>query len=122
MIAFDLDWNHTPEELGRRLNAALPADVAVKYGTGGCEDFHPRFDASAELTGTDHCQPERDPLASVMPGGFGPQVDLELLQKAARLLIGAHDFAAFGIALRAGGSTIRTVLAAGWDLQAGSAV
>ena len=30
VIAFDLDWAHTPEELGNALNAQLTPDVAVR--------------------------------------------------------------------------------------------
>ncbi|MRR32810.1 tRNA pseudouridine(38-40) synthase TruA, partial [bacterium] len=30
VVAFDLEWLHSPDELGRAINAHLPADVAVR--------------------------------------------------------------------------------------------
>jgi len=120
VIAFDLDWTHTPEELGRALNAALPADVAVKAVRVAREDFHPRYDAlSRTYRYRITCQEERDPLSERYAWRIWPGAEPGLLQAAARELIGPHDFAAFGSPLRHGGSTIRTVLAASWEQQAG---
>ncbi len=120
VIAFDLDWNHPPEELGRALNAALPADLAVKAVRLAREDFHPRYDALSRtyryrIIG----QPERDPLSERYAWRIWPALDYGLLQAAARELIGTHDFAAFGSPMRPGGSTIRTVLEASWEQHAG---
>ena len=39
------------------------------------------------------------------------------MQAAARLLHGTHDFAAFGTPPRPGGSTIRTVYSADWQVR-----
>ena len=46
-----------------------------------------------------------------------PPCEVESLQAAARLLPGTHDFAAFGTPPRPGGSTIRTVFQAGWQMR-----
>jgi len=120
VVAFDLDWKHTPEELGRALNAALPADVAVKAVRVVREDFHPRYDAlSRTYRYRITCQPERDPLSERYAWRIWPAVDYGLLQAAAPQLIGTHDFAAFGSPMRPGGSTIRMVLKAFWEQHAG---
>ena len=50
------------------------------------------------------------------PGACGRRWSLRDLQRAARLLIGSHDFGAFGSAARKGGDTRRTVLRIGVDL------
>ncbi|HZW05020.1 MAG TPA: tRNA pseudouridine synthase A, partial [Anaerolineaceae bacterium] len=62
VIAFDLDWTHSPETLGRAMNAFLPSDVAVKAVRATAPDFHPRFDAVARCYHYRiYCQPARDP-------------------------------------------------------------
>lgn len=119
VIAFDLDWEHTPEELGRALNANLPVDVAVRSAQVAAPDFHPRFQAARRTYQYRiYCQPERDPLQERFAWRVWPAVDEQRLHEAARLLPGTHDFAAFGTPPRAGGSTVRTVYQAGWQPQA----
>jgi tRNA pseudouridine38-40 synthase len=120
VIAFDLEWNHSAEELGRALNAYLPDDVAARSVREAAPTFHPRFDAKGR---TYHyriyCGPDRDPLRERFAWRVWPDVDLALLQQAARLLTGIHDFAAFGTPPRPQGSTVREVFRASWEPQAG---
>jgi tRNA pseudouridine38-40 synthase len=52
-----------------------------------------------------------------MSGASGLLSEVERLQAAAHLLHGTHDFAAFGTPPRPGGSTIRTVFQAGWQIE-----
>ena len=120
VIAFDLEWNHSVEELGRALNANLPDDVAVKTVRQVALAFHPRYDAKGR---TYHyriyCEADRDPLRDRFAWRVWPEVNLALLQQAARLLTGSHDFAAFGTPPRPGGTTVREVYRASWEPQAG---
>ncbi len=39
VIAFDLEWAHPPEALGRALNAHLPADIAARDVSSGSSGF-----------------------------------------------------------------------------------
>jgi tRNA pseudouridine38-40 synthase len=120
VFAFDLDWRHSPEALQAALNACLPADVAVQTVRVVRPDFHPRYDALARrYRYRIYCQAARDPMRDRYAWRVWPAVALESLQQVAGLLIGAHDFAAFGTPPRAGGSTMRTVYAADW-VQDGS--
>jgi tRNA pseudouridine38-40 synthase len=120
VIAFDLEWSHSCEELGRALNAHLPADVAVRAVRQVAPDFHPRYDAQGRTYQYRiYCEPDRDPLRDRFAWRVWPDVDLARLQQAARLLIGAHDFAAFGTPPRRGGRTLRDVFQASWEPQAG---
>ncbi|NLG98040.1 MAG: tRNA pseudouridine(38-40) synthase TruA [Chloroflexi bacterium] len=116
VIAFDLEWHHSLQDLGRALNANLPEDVAVKSVELAPADFHPRYDAVSRCY---HYQvlfaPERDPLQGRYTWRVWPPCEVESLQAAARLLHGTHDFAAFGTPPRPGGSTIRTVFQADWQ-------
>jgi tRNA pseudouridine38-40 synthase len=120
VAAFDLEWNHPVEDLGRALNAYLPDDVAVRSVRVAAPDFHPRFDATGRTYQYQiYCQPDRDPLRDRYHWQVWPELDLTLLQRAAPVLVGTHDFAAFGTPPRTGGSTIREVYSAAWELRSG---
>jgi len=116
VIAFDLEWSHGDEDLARAINANLPVDIAVKSVEVAHPEFHPRFDA---ISRTYQYQvlfaTERDPLKDRFAWRTWPPCDGEILAEAASLLIGTHDFAAFGTPPKTGGSTIRTVFFAGWQ-------
>ncbi len=117
VIAFDLDWAHDEDALGRAMNANLPDDVAVKEVEIAPQDFHPRYDAVSrcyqyQLWFTQG----RDPLKDRYAWHTWPPCDLETLRSAAHLLVGTRDFAAFGTPPRPGGSTIRTVFQASWEV------
>jgi tRNA pseudouridine38-40 synthase len=116
VIAFDLDWRHSEQDLLRALNANLPSDVAASCVQAAGEQFHPRFDARARWYRYHlFCQPDRDPLRERYAWRVWPAVELERMQQAAALLPGRHDFSAFGSPVREGGSTVRTVFQAGWQ-------
>ncbi|MEW6180790.1 MAG: tRNA pseudouridine(38-40) synthase TruA [Chloroflexota bacterium] len=116
VIAFDMDWRHTPQQLLKALNASLPEDVAASRVQIVRDDFHPRYDALArQYLYRLYCQEERDPLRERFQWRVWPPVQGELLHQTAGLLPGEHDFAAFGSPLRPGGSTIRTVYRAEWQ-------
>jgi len=116
VVAFDLEWAHKPEELCAALNANLPEDIAAKAARVTEADFHPRYDAVMRTYR--YCivsQPNRQPLLERYAWRVWPSVEFELLQGAALLLLGAHDFAAFGTPPRRRGSTWRTVFHALWS-------
>ena len=115
VVAFDLNWRHSPDALQAALNAALPEDVAVKTVQPARDDFHPRFDAIARhYQYRLFCQPIRDPLRERYAWRVWPAVRLESLQVSARDLSGTHDFMAFGTPSRTGGNTVRSVTLAEW--------
>lgn len=115
VAAFDLEWSHADDNLVRALNANLPADLAVREAHVAAADFHPRFDALSRR----YCyrlfsHPVRDPLREKTAWRTWPAVDGALLAQAASLLLGTHDFAAFGSPTGPKGTTVRTVMKAGW--------
>jgi tRNA pseudouridine38-40 synthase len=115
VIAFDLDWNHTEKELQKAINAVLPPDISAVKVHRTEDDFHPRFNA---LSREYHYQilnsPLRDPLRERYLWRVWPAADLRKMKAASRLLIGTHDFAAFGRAHQSGGTTIREIHRAAW--------
>jgi len=120
VVAFDLEWQHSSEELTRALNANLPADVAVRQVREAAPNFHPRYHAKGRTYQYwIYCEPERDPLRDRYAWRVWPAPGLDQLRQAARLLPGVHDFAAFGSPPRPEGSTIREVFWAQWEPQAG---
>jgi tRNA pseudouridine38-40 synthase len=115
VATFDLQWNHSNEALLRALNSNLPAEMAVSAAKVVPDDFHPRFDAtSRRYRYRLYCQPVRDPLRDRYLWRQWPAPDGSALRAAAQLLIGRHDFVAFGTPPRPGNSSVRTVMKAEW--------
>lgn len=118
VIAFDLDWRHSEQDLLNAVNANLPEDVAARQVSEVNAKFHPRYDALARRYRYEtYCQPLRDPLRDRYAWQVWPALDFELVQKASEALLGEHDFAAFGSPPTDGGSTIRRVSRAEWFQQ-----
>jgi len=116
VVAFDLDWKHPPEDLQNALNALLPKDTAVHRLMETSSDFHPRFDAvSRSYRYRVYSQPVRDPLREQFAWQVWPAPDFELLNSAARIFLGVHDFASYGSPTSPNGSTIREVMQANWQ-------
>ena len=115
VISVDFDWAHSTLALKNALNAYLPDDVAVQCVEETQTDFHPRFDAlSRTYRYHIYCQPARNPLMDRFAWRVWPEVDFSILQEAASLFPGSHDFSVFGGPMKPGGTTIREVLKAEW--------
>ena len=105
-------WLEQKDRLVRRLRGVLPPDIAVPAVT----EAHPDFDARFSALGrhyvyrlTDHPSGP-PPLRRADTVGWPRAVDVDAMARAAGLLLGEHDFAAF-CRRREGATTIRTLLA-----------
>jgi tRNA pseudouridine38-40 synthase len=115
VIAFDLEWRHTSQALLAALNAQLPHDVAVISLELAAADFHPRYDAVYRTYRYRlYCYKLRLPLFERYACWVWQELADNLLQQAAGMIAGEHDFAAFGRASKPGGSTLRKVFDARW--------
>ena len=115
VVVFSLDWRHEDDLLIKAINAKLPADAAVDRINRVEAEFHPRYDASSRCyIYTIYQSSERDPLQDRFAWQIWPTLDLARLNQAASLLMGKHDFSAFGRAMKPGASTIREVLLSQW--------
>lgn len=89
----------TPPELRRALNAVLPGDVWVAAAHEMTPEFHARYDATARaysyLVGLD--EEAASPFRRRYEWAFRRPVDLELLARAAALVVGEHRFRAFAV-------------------------
>lgn len=114
VIAFDLEWRHPPEALRKALNHTLPTDVAIVRLKEAREDFHPRYDAlSRSYEYHIYNRTNRSPLMRLNSWHVTRPLELALLNEAAALVVGTHDFATFGQPPQ-GVNTNRTVYSAGW--------
>jgi len=114
VIAFDAEWRHGDAALQNALNATLPGDIAV---CDLCQHpgFHPRFDARSRTYRYSVLQtPVRQPLLRHMTWQIHQSLDWDIMQKVAALLIGRHDFAAFGNSPQ-GENTVRDVFRSEWE-------
>lgn len=116
VIAFDFEWKHSPDKLRNAINANLPADIAVQSIEAIHDDFHPRYAATARRYQYRlFIDQVRQPLRERFAWRVWPPIGLDLLNEAARVFIGTHDFSAFGSPHQPGGSTIRQVFASEWQ-------
>lgn len=115
VIAFDLEWSHSTDSLRNAINADLPFDVVARRVQEIQDNFHPRYDALAR-----HYQyriivePVRNPLRERYAWRIWPDVDIALLEQASEMLVGVHNFAAFGTPHARNRSTQREIFRAEW--------
>ena len=102
-----------PDAVVRALNAKLPEAVRVMAAEEMPAAFHARFDARAKtyryrICNADVLPPFDRRYAWHVPGSL----DLAAMQRAAALVVGEHDFAAFQSAGSDVATTVRRVFAA----------
>jgi tRNA pseudouridine38-40 synthase len=95
--------------LRHALVGLLPPDISVSAVIPAPEGFHARHDA-LHRTYRYLVVPRRVPVARRFAWEVRGDLDLAAMRRAALVLRGRHDLAAFGRPPRAGGSTVRTVL------------
>jgi tRNA pseudouridine38-40 synthase len=115
VAAFDLEWNHSLENLRDALNANLPKDIAAKNVEIADAEFHPRFDAISRCYYYRlFCRNIRDPLRERMTWRVWPTFDELTLVDVAKVFLGRHDFSAFGSPTHDESSTMRMVFISAW--------
>jgi len=117
VVAFRVRWRHPISALERAWNALLPEDIAVWGVEPAPKGFHPRFSArSRYYRYTIWNGPRRSPLHRRYAWVLPEPLDDEAMQEATRILVGEHDFAAFGRPPR-GENTVRRILRATWTRE-----
>jgi len=101
VVAFGADWERPLGDLQRALNAVLPDDVVVRDLSPAVTGFHPRYDAlSRTYCYTIWNHPLRSPLFRRTALWVRRPLNLKLMNDAAQLIVGSHDFGTFGTAPR----------------------
>ena len=97
-------------ELHRALNGVLPETVAVLEAEEVAPEFHARFGATGKhYRYTIHNAPVRPVLDRHRVLHVRGRVNLTAVRRAARVLVGEHDFAAFTTHAREKENTVRRV-------------
>jgi tRNA pseudouridine38-40 synthase len=104
-----------------RLARALPPDLRVHRIGPAPPGFDARFSALSRRYTYRVCDnpPDADPLARNRTLWHSCPLDLAAMNRAARVCLGEHDFAAF-CRRREGASTVRTLLRLDWERDGGS--
>lgn len=122
VIAFEAEWKHGNDELLRAINSQLPLDIALRE-LWRQDDFHPRYDALWRQYAYRIATPSvRHPLLDRHVWQLsGEALDLEPMNAAAAIILGEHDFAAFGTPPQEGSAnTVRQIYLSGWELESGA--
>lgn len=105
VVSVDVANQLPPATLRRALNVRLPGDVRVTQVTRKPSGFNARRDArSKAYRYTLLLDPSPSPFVRRVVWAIPPRLDLAAMQRAAALLVGEHDFAAF----QAAGGDVRT--------------
>ncbi len=115
VAAIELPRAFEPAELKRALNALLPDEIVILAATTAPPDFDPRRSARSRVY-------EYRILNRAQPSVFerryawhvADQLALRRMNDAARVFVGAHDFAAFRKTGSEEKSTVRRVSASKW--------
>jgi tRNA pseudouridine38-40 synthase len=95
VIHFDLKYNIPVDRLVNAINSCLPSDVRVKKCVKVNDDFHARFNAYEKTyvykinLGEYECIKDKYYLQ------YEYKLDIDLMEKCSKLLLGGHDFRNF---------------------------
>lgn len=110
VVHFDVAAERPEAAWVRGTNALLPAGCAVTWARAVAPDFHARYSATSRRYRyllLNH--PVRPALDAGRKGWFHASLDTDRMQRAARLLIGEHDFSAFRSAECQARTPVRTL-------------
>ena len=109
VIAFTWTGRLSAEELGRALEALLPADVAIRDLRRAPARFHPRYAARYREYRYTVWNGPRSPLHERTALWVRAPLDTAAMARAGTALVGRHDFSAFGAADRHPVRTVHSV-------------
>lgn len=111
---FDCSAPVETDKLVCKLNAILPAGIAIQHIEMAKDDFHARFDATKREY-TYFLHRTKDPFLEKTSYWCGyPQLDFEAMNKAAAMLLGKRDFSCFEKTGADNKTSICTIYEAGW--------
>lgn len=113
VAAFCTGSSLQPEVLARALNHYLPDDIVVKKAYVVNDDFDPRRDAiSREYRYYIWNNEAPSPFSRSSAYHIPASIDVEMMNKACRHIVGTHDFISFAGSLYGLKNTVRTVYSA----------
>ena len=111
VVHFDTGAPRPERAWSRGVNTHLPADVAVRWACRPAgEDFHARFSALCRsYRYVIYNRDARSPLLRARTARFYRRLDVSAMRRAARDLVGEHDFSAYRAAGCQARNPVRTV-------------
>lgn len=111
-VHFESDYNLTPADWKRALNAMLPPDIHVNHAEQVPASFHARFDVMEKEYRYYICnEPEPDVFKRNYLYHYPYHVDISRMQEAGRYFEGTHDFTTFSSAKASvKGTRVRTLV------------
>ncbi|MEW6351954.1 MAG: tRNA pseudouridine(38-40) synthase TruA [Thermodesulfobacteriota bacterium] len=123
VIHFIAEWSHGPERLQKACNSLLPGEVTVRSVEDASPEFHARHSAVSKTYVYRILSREiRSSLERLYVWHVPYRLDVGAMRDAASEVVGAHDFAAFGLATDGTPSTVREILEASWVSDPASGV
>jgi len=106
---FDAAWRHGAEKLRAALRGGLPPTIQVRSVRPAPRGFHARFSARGKVYCYQlHVGGPADPFLHPFCWSIPRRLDVAAMRRAARQLVGRHDFRAFAAAGGGGGGgTVR---------------
>ncbi len=115
-VSFKTSGSIPTENIVRASAALLPADMAVLSACEKDADFHARFSAKWKCYGYRIICNERDnPFFVRYAWQLRERPSAELMNRAASLLVGTHDFADFRSSGSVTGNSVRSIYHACWE-------
>lgn len=94
---FDTHWNYPAETLLRALHSGLPAGITVLRAAKAKNGFHARFSVKGKRYRYHIREGFPSPFEARYCWGIGEHtLDVAAMARAGKLLLGVHDFSAFG--------------------------
>ena len=113
VVSFDLETSIPTEKIPYAVNVFLPSGVRILACEEADSDFNARFDAKRKTyLYKMYVSPHLSPLRANSAVWLTKMPDVELMKKAAKYIVGTHDFTAFA----ATGSTVKDFVRTVYDL------
>jgi tRNA pseudouridine38-40 synthase len=109
VIAFTDPKGRSAAELVRALDALLPDDVAIREVRRVAAEFNPRYAARYREYRYTVWNGPRSPLRERFALGVRDPLDTAAMERAGSVLVGRHDFSAFGVSHRQPVRTVHSV-------------
>ena len=107
---FDIDIEINPNDLKRALNSLLPSDIYVKKIEKVDNNFHARYDVKAKEYMYIMNIGEYNPMERNYVYQYNKDLDIDIMNKAIKLLVGEHDFTSFTKADDERDNYVRTII------------
>ena len=117
VISFETNGRIPCANIIRASASMLPQDIVILSAEDAAEDFEARFSAKRKEYGYRVViKPQRDPFLVKYAWQIEAMPDVEAMNRAAKALLGTHDFTAFRSTGSVDNDPVRTIYQAEWKL------